>query len=216
MILSNYPPEIAEVTWTPAEREMIDKADRARHSIAESNKRRLPDWLDIAPLIKHLRIKATNMHTKQAFKWLMRKAGYPMGPKNQGCLFDEALASKLVTLYDQQGEVLKWYMNLTDGERSEWNHPSTIWKRCPAILKEGKEDKKGEKLSPYKKLEQANIQLQEENAELKRRLQQTDGSRFDLRRDTAQDIYNVMMGVRPRLVNDLVKLHRKKSMVPAG
>ena len=78
--------------------------------------------------------KAGNKHTGARFNKLMgpllEEHGYVIRDKNG----KDKLAptrSRLLAIMDRKREVLDWLRDLPGDERSKYNHPITIWQRCP-------------------------------------------------------------------------------------
>jgi hypothetical protein len=81
-------------------------------------------------------------------------------------LGDGSVRSRLIYLIDNLAEVEAWRGLLAANQRLEFNHPNTVWRHFRAsrvVPNSGDESQ----LSPYAKLEEAHIELIEENAKLK-------------------------------------------------
>jgi hypothetical protein len=100
---------------------------------------------------------------------------------------------------------------MSDTERMQVTHPDTMAKRARRFLKDrDREATSKPRVSPIER-------LKAENLELKRRLgHQTEGSLFDLRRDTVDDIAAVMVGNSPSKAERIARAILKKVTKPAG
>lgn len=96
-------------------------------------------------------------------------------------------------------------------ERARRTHPTTLAKMIRTELRPDKEESAASgKLSPTERIKQ----LETENAELKRR--QSEGSLFDLNRDSVESIAEVLVGNGKSRAEKIARAVLKKTKTPAG
>jgi hypothetical protein len=101
-------------------------------------------------------------------------------------------ASRILRIMKEPDAVIKWQGTLTKKEKTSWVSPSTICQRCP-VFKKLPDPNKPKKVSPYQKLQERIAELQEENNELKRRIEDG-GDSVDVAKDKPEDIAHVWFG----------------------
>jgi hypothetical protein len=110
-----------------------------------------------------------------------------------GHVINKTTASTLLRIMERLPEVTRWHETLTVKEKIAWAAPTTILKRCPAFAQPRPDLDPSDK--PPTKAEQdrmALAQALEEIEQLKQQLKKVDGSLFDLKRDSAEDIALVL------------------------
>jgi hypothetical protein len=86
---------------------------------------------------------------------------------------------------DNLGAVQAWRAELTEKQRIDWASPDTIVRRCP-VFNKPKTATAEAKLSPFRKLAQANAELQTELHDLKQRV--SHGDPYGLKNDSVETI----------------------------
>ena len=135
-------------------------------------------------------------------------------------IINKTTASTLLRIMERLSEVTAWHETLTEKQQIDWAAPTTILKRCP-VFAQPKPDNADK---PPTKGEQDRMALAaaiEENERLKQQLKRSDGSLFDLKRDTAEDIVAAMLAnVSPPKVaaigKGLLDGLKRKQQKPAG
>jgi hypothetical protein len=113
---------------------------------------------------------------------------------------------------------------MTPGERSRLNSPHSARKRVEAVLKARArgDAPQSDRVSPLEQLKRRNAELERELAQVRAELaRKEDGSLFDLKHDTADDIATTMVANLTTykveaIVKGLIERTKRKAQRPAG
>ena len=106
---------------------------------------------------------------------------------------DKGDRSRLFKLMDNWTAIEAYLTVLTQTERLRLNHPTNIVRKWETAQR--KPDTEALRTSPYKKLEQANLTLQDENFQLHQKLKHAgDGDSWSARDNTPDDIADALIG----------------------
>jgi hypothetical protein len=131
--------------------------------------------------------------------------------------------SRLEAMAAKETEVREWYNNLPEDKKGRWNAPTTIEKWCPALQRQSQikgvtSDKKLKQASLAAQLKEAERVIEQKDARIKEVEEESEGSLFDLSRDTVDDIARVIVGRNrskaERIARAILKL--LKEPAPAG
>jgi hypothetical protein len=184
-------------------------------------KKTLDSWIVIGRAVVRARDIADRRGGRFAFQRLLDQQGIApaLGREWQS---QKAQAHKLIALMENLGEVMAWHQGLSPAQQIQWSAPSTIWKHCPVFKKGDADDADAERPpSKQKQLEASLAKALQENHHLTERLKHSDGSLFDLKADSAEDIANVIVASVSAhkveaLVKALVTRTKRKAQKPAG
>ena len=158
------------------------------------------DWMFIADGFavgrdKAMRLAGTNQpygkrYTRAFAEWA---AGRPW-VKN----YDKGTRSNLLWCADHRSEVEAWRSTLAQNERAKLNHPTNLKRRYDAahVIRGIPDPSAPKKETKVEALTRENEELWAKNKALERRAD-SDGSLFDLRRDSIESIVNVIAGTVP-------------------
>jgi hypothetical protein len=106
---------------------------------------------------------------------------------------DNPTRNDLFWCVDRRSEIEAWRDTLAQNERARINHPSSMKRRFEAThkIKTDGDDDRPVTATRYQKLEREFEQVATERDQLKKRLDSSDGSLFDLRKDKASDIAEI-------------------------
>jgi hypothetical protein len=154
------------------------------------------DWMDVAEGLATGRTKALrragsndvqNPHYKRAFKEWMRDRPWAKD-------LDQPTRAHLFWCIDNRNEIERWRETLAANERARLNHPTAMKRRYEATHRDVKDaPSQGVKETRAQKLERELDRVSDE-AEAWRKKAQAEGSLFDLKRDTIEDIVNAIAG----------------------
>jgi len=212
--------------------------ETGREAVAALNKT-IYRWFEIGEAIEVIRQKAARMNDRFAFKRIMRQQGFSMEQDDK--VIDKAIVSKLKQVCDRKTEVVAWHETLKPKQKREWAAPNTVLlhfrtrdARDHLVNFEGKRiDEQGRQLddegkrivkplTPAQKDRQALAAAEEENNQLRTQLKQKDdGSLFDLKNDSVNDIVtaiigNVSVGKAEAIGKGLIAGTKRKQQRPAG
>ena len=107
---------------------------------------------------------------------------------------DKATRNHLLWVADHLGAIEAWRETLPANQRDAWNHPTTVKKSYERAhrLAAAKEAGEAPAQSPMAQLKEALIESQERVARLERQVRDG-GSLFDLHKDTAKDIGDLIV-----------------------
>jgi hypothetical protein len=132
---------------------------------------------------------------------------------------DQAVRFRLGKIIEHRSEVLAWRQTLTSNQRREWSHPTTVWRRFEAANVVRTDDDGEKKPSQVAQLKESLAKALDDNARLTEQLKR-DGSLFDLKRDSAEAIAEVlvrnMSDVRAEDVAKRIRRKLKEKKKPAG
>jgi hypothetical protein len=164
-----------EIEITPGERCIL----QAAHVVLIALRRTFNDWVAVGRGLRLLRQKADQIGTRPAFNEL----------REQHCLgdkyFRKETVSRLLKMMDNLEAVEAWRLTLNEKQRFDWASPDTIVRRCPIFNKPQTATAEA-KLSPFRKLAQANAELQTELHDLKQRV--SHGDPYGLKNDSVETI----------------------------
>jgi hypothetical protein len=173
------------VTFSSCEDKELEAARQAWFE----QKRTYERWLVIGRGIRILRRRADRLGGRQTFARLMAEQGFRMdGPKPER-QFSKSTVTRLLQVIEREPEVTAWHKGLTPDQQIAWASPDAIIRHCNVFAKP--KPPGGEtKPSAYEQLKRANIELQEENNQLKQR---EDGDTWSVK-DNDRDIALAMIG----------------------
>jgi hypothetical protein len=158
------------------------------------------DWMYIADGFavgrdKAMRVAGTNRpfgkaYTRAFAEWASTKPWV----KN----YDKGTRSNLLWCADHRSEVEAWRETLAQNERAKLNHPTNLKRRYDAAhaLRGARDPAAPKKETKVEALTRENEALWSKNKSLERRAE-SDGSLFDLRRDSIEAIVDVIAGNVP-------------------
>jgi hypothetical protein len=164
-----------EIEITPDEHRVL----QAAHVALTSLRRSFDDWIAVGRGLQLLRQKADQIGARAAFNELREQ--HRLGDK----YFRKETVSRLLRIMDHLQAVQAWRLTLNEKLRIDWASPDTIVRRCP-IFNKPKTATAEAKLSPYRKLAQANAELQTELHDLKPRV--SHGDPYGLKNDSVETI----------------------------
>jgi hypothetical protein len=147
-----------EIEITPDEHRVLQAAQVALTSLRRS----FDDWVAVGCGLQLLRQKADQIGTRTAFNELRER--HHLGDK----YFRKETVSRLLRVMDNLQAVQAWRLALNEKQRIDWASPDTVVRRCPVFSKPKTATAKA-KPSPFRKLAQANAELQTELHDLKQR-----------------------------------------------
>jgi hypothetical protein len=143
-------------------------------------------WInDIRPGVVRCRKIADERGGKKTFQNLLEQHGL-------ADVVNKYAASRLLKISkpDNLEYVIKWHERLTAKEKAEWSSPSAILKQCP-IFKKPPDPDKPKKVSAYQKLQERNLELQDQVKDLSHR---EDGDSYNAATDKPEDIARAWLG----------------------
>jgi hypothetical protein len=167
--------------------EELTYVEAAREALV-TVKRTFEFWIVIARGLKTLKDKAEREGGRFTFDRLREREGLGGRSRHGKEVLNKTRVSRLVAILDNLADVEAWRATLTEKQRFEWASPEAVHRHCPAFVKPKDPNAPP---SPYAQLKEANIALQEENAQLKQR---EEGDRFKPT-DTADNIATVLVGM---------------------
>jgi hypothetical protein len=134
-------------------------------------------WVTIGQAVVRARDIADRRGGGKTFKRLIEQQGL-------GAIVNKTTASNLLRIMERLPDVTAWHNTLTTRQQIDWAAPTTILKRCPLFHTRKQDDAD----KPPTKAEQDRMALAVALEEIERLKLRGDGSLFDLKRDTAEDI----------------------------
>jgi hypothetical protein len=218
-------PKDSEVSFEqyapPGLAELQAKADEAMDRIRDNQ--HWQDWLAIARFLAEGRRMAWeaagrpknnyngNAYRRMFGRWL------ELHPKYNAKAIDITTRAHLFWCHDHAEAVSKWREALADNVRNNLNHPTAVKRRYEK--ENGKDKDSPPRLSPFEKLKAHLIDVEDQLMAAKKQIAElkskSDGSLFDLHKDTADDIAEVTFRhvglVRTRGLRDaLTKLLKRQ------
>ena len=137
-----------------------DQALEAAREALATEKRSFERWLVIGRGVKILRQRADLLNLgRKTFARLMEEQGFKMDGPKPGRQFDKSTVTRLLQVMEREREVIEWHRKkLTPTEQIAWASPNAIIRHCPIFAKPKDPDTS---LSPFEKLKQVNLDLQE-------------------------------------------------------
>jgi hypothetical protein len=202
-------PNLPELT--SEERSSVEAALEAMQSL----KKTFEFWMTIAQALRALRDKADQIGGRFTFDRLRDREG--LGAE----LLDKTRVSRLLAILARREEVERWRATLASNQRFKLASPESIWQKCPIFHSSKGEDTATAEKKPSQmaQLKDAVANLEDENHRLRKRADQ--GSLFDLKRDTAEDIAKAIVenllsdSKAERIARGMLALIKAKK-VPAG
>ncbi len=144
------------------EQRLIDDA----HDAMSALKRTYDHWMTLGTALLMLDEKAAGMGGRWTFMDLRDQAG--LGDDK----IRKEVVSKLLKVMRSRVAVEAWRASLTEKQRFEWASPDALIKHCPHFKLERAKAKAAApaKPSPYAKLQETNLALQDELHQIKRQL----------------------------------------------
>ena len=164
-----------EIEITPDEHRVL----QAAHEALIALRRTFDDWVAVGRGLRLLRQKADQIGTRTAFNELREQ--HRLGDK----YFRKETVSRLLRVMDHLEAVQAWRLTLNEKQRIDWASPDSIVRRCP-IFNKPKTATADAKPSPFRKLVQANAELQIELHDLKQRV--SHGDPYGLKNDSVEII----------------------------
>ena len=137
-------------------------------------------------------------------RWAQRKAGTDdiqspnykrafkewMSTRPWATALDKPTKAHLFWCLEWRNDIDQWRETLAANERAKLNHPTAVKRRFEATHREPEAANPNapKKANDKEALVARNTELEDENAQLKRQLRNTDGNLFDLDRDTPKNI----------------------------
>jgi hypothetical protein len=192
--------------------------ENARQAVM-SLKKTLDMWIVIGRAVMRARDIADRRGGRWAFQRLLEQQG--IAPAlGRTWATQKAQASKLINIIENLTAVTAWHEKLSATEQIQWAAPSTVYKHCPVFKNDSEEGDENNESSPRKK---GIAELRAENAELRAKLARKadDGSLFDLKHDSADDIVaaivaNVSPPKAAAIGKGLLEGLKRKQQRPAG
>jgi len=176
-------------------------------------KRTFEHWTVIGRALSTLQAKAERQGGKFTFGRLCEQNG--LGET----IIHKTVRSRLLQIMERLPEVEKWRQTLTEKQQFEWASPSAVFKHC-YLFKQIKAPAEGDDEDPPLTTKQALAAALEKIHQLEQQLKNTDGSLFDLKRDSAADIGRTIVGAvaEHKAKNIAVAINDglKAKKVPAG
>jgi hypothetical protein len=157
---TNYPYDLPSLSH-----EELTYVDAAREALA-TMKRTFEFWMVVARALKVLKDKAERIGGRFTFDRLREREGLGGKRRDGTDVLNKTRVSRLLAILEHLAEVDNWRKELTDKRRFEWASPEAVWRHCPVFANPS--DLKERAPSPYEQLKQANINLQEEVAALRK------------------------------------------------
>jgi hypothetical protein len=161
------PPSDHNIPGLPSlSHEEITYVEAARAALV-TIKRTFEFWIVIARGLKTLKDKAERIGGRFTFDRLREREGLGGRDKHGKEILNKTRVSRLLAILEHVAEVEKWRADLTDKQRFDWASPEAVWRHCP-VFAQPKNVGEERALSPYERLKEANIKLQEEIVALKK------------------------------------------------
>ena len=107
---------------------------------------------------------------------------------------DKATRNHLFWVADHLTQIEAWRDTLPANQRDQWNHPTTVKRAYERAMRIATAKEEGKAVaSPQAQMKAALIEAQEDRDKWRRRAEEGEGSLFDLRRDTPEDIARVLV-----------------------
>jgi hypothetical protein len=180
-----------------------EASDRTRHAHRQDwmHRARWEDWCLIADgfavgRVEAMRRAKTNQPHGRAYALAFARW---MAERPWASNIDKATRNHLLWVAAHRSEIEAWRDTLTLLDRGEINHPTSLRRRWDDAHKPaGADPNAPKKATTREALVRLNEELRAEIARLKRMMiEQGDGSLFDLRRASVDDIVDVMGGTVP-------------------
>jgi hypothetical protein len=160
--------------------------DLAREALA-TMKRTFEFWMVIARGLRTLKDKADRIGGRFTFDRLREREGLGGKRRDGTDILNKTRVSRLLAILDDLSEVEKWRAEkLTDKQRFDWASLEAVFRHCPVFAEPKSDEPKPP--SKAKQTSEALAKALQENHHLKERLKQADGSLFDIKHDTAENI----------------------------
>jgi hypothetical protein len=169
--------------------EGITYVEAAREALV-TIKRSFEFWIVIARGLRALKDKAERIGGRFTFDRLREREGLGGRDKQGKEILNKTRVSRLLAILDNIAAVEGWRATLTEKQRFDWASPEAVFRHCPVFAAPLDEEGK-RKPSPYAQMKQANIVLQEENAQLKQR---GDGDTFNPKTSSPREIALALVG----------------------
>jgi hypothetical protein len=157
------------------------------------------DWMFIADgfavgRAKAMRRAATNQPVGSAYN---RACSDWMAERPWAKNTDKATRNHLLWAADHRSEIESWRATLAESERAKMNHPTTLRRRYDAAHKVAVANEAPKKETGREALVRETEDLWTKIKKLEHRVESGDGSLFDLRRDSIEEIVNTIAGTVP-------------------
>ena len=157
------------------------------------------DWMFLADgfavgQAKAMRAAGTNRPYGKAFT---RAMGDWLKARPWANGYDKGTRSNLLWCADHRNEIEAWRESLAQNERDKLNHPTALKRRYDAAHKVADANEAPKKETGREALVRENEDLWTKIKKLEHRLESGDGSLFDLRRDSIEEIVNTIAGTVP-------------------
>jgi hypothetical protein len=183
----------------------MDKAaesDARKEALAEEADARIKsgahwrDWMFVGDGIavgqaKAMREANTNRPYGKAFT---RAFGDWLSARSWAKRYDKGTRNTLLWCVDHRSEIEAWRETLAQSERDKMNHPTTVKRKFEATHKVADKDPSAaKKETKAEALATRNAELEAENAALKQQLKTSDGSLFNIRKDSPETIAKIIV-----------------------
>jgi hypothetical protein len=157
------------------------------------------DWMYVADgfavgRAKAMRAAGTNQPYGKAYT---RAFGNWLAERPWTKHIDTGTRSVLLWVADHRSEVEAWRESLAQNERAKLNHPAALKRRYDAAHKVAVANEAPKKETGREALVRENEDLWTKIKKLEHRVESGDGSLFDLRRDSIEEIVNTIAGTVP-------------------
>jgi hypothetical protein len=184
-----------ELEWmTPEDRAQGELALGALHALRKT----FEHWMIIAKFVYRMRQLADEKGGRKTFVRLLEQNGF--GSREIEEIGGKATLTRLVQIAEHEMEVREWHYALRRDEQLKWAAPTTIFKHS-SVFHKGEDGVTGmpsagrrQRLETVQTLKGALEAATERIKELEQEKQQSDGSLFDLRRDSVDEIATTIVG----------------------
>ena len=158
-------------------------------------KRTFQSWMVLGRGVRIIRQRADQIGGRKTFQRLMAEQGFQMdGPKAQR-QFNKVTATRLLQVMAREPEVIEWHESLSPADQIAWASPDAVLNHCPIFAKPKDPDTS---LSPFEKLKQVNLDLQERLHRAEEEIKRGGGDLWT-KDDRPEDIANIMMSKLSRI-----------------
>jgi hypothetical protein len=178
-----------ELEWmTPEDRAQGELALGALHALRKT----FEHWMIIAKFVYRMRQLADEKGGRKTFVRLLEQNGFEIEE-----IGGKATLTRLVQIAEHEMEVREWQHELRRDEQLKWAAPTTIFKHC-SVFHKGEDGVTGTPTAVKRKrldtAQSLKVELDRANERIKELEEESDGSLFDLRHDSADDIATTIVG----------------------
>jgi hypothetical protein len=202
---------------TLSHEETLRQAVEAYEQLKSAGSDDYRNWIKIGRGLALLRDDAARRSHNRTGKFYNKLMGDLLeqhGLRGDGPLKDKAVRSRLLDIIDNYSKVHAWRETLPLSQKLLWNHPTTIWRKCPVFRKPGAAADKPPTPSPMAKLKASLVDAEEKLQKAEAQLNQAgSGSNIDFEKDSLPDIAQMIAGslVTASRIRQVIKLLSKKA-----